>query len=83
MGSNLSFSIPKLGKSIYVKITKVIELILMIASLIVLSFSLYMSDPSYIKGSLIIYFAWEAILLILVVLCLFNYFKIKKISIYD
>lgn len=83
ISSYLCFSIPKLGKSVYVKIAKIIEILLSFVALFALALSLYNTDTTYFKEHLIIYYSWQFILISIIVLAGLNYFKMKKISIYD
>ena len=73
----------KIAKSIYCKIARVLELLACLSCVVVYGITI-LNESSIESMEFIRYmFSWFGLSLIVVVLSLINYFKVKKISIYD
>lgn len=79
----LTLSINKLFKSFWVKTSKIIELILVIGCLT--THAIYLLNSGNINHLALIkyYFYWLPIMISIIIFCLINYFRTKKITIYD
>lgn len=82
INSFFTLSINKLSKSVWIKIAKIFELLLVLGCLTVHSFYLVGNECAILE-TLKYYLCWLPIHISLVIFSLVNYFRAKKITIYD
>ena len=73
----------KIARSVYCKIARVLELLVAISCLVVYALAILNSGDIIELKLIKCFFIWLSIDLVVIVLTLINYFKTKKISIYD
>lgn len=73
----------KISRSIYCKISRILELFLAISCLVIYCLAILESGNIIELRLVKCFFIWNAISFAMILLALINYFKIKKISIYD